>query len=302
MSTNIVLPTLAAFTQSRLTALLKSATTIDFDSAFDAFFATPVNVTVNGKHLSRDQYKQQLLEQSAAAPEQGGATVTINGELEVAGTQGQLSGLVGIFYTTLVESKYLILGAPAQSKITSSFNVIIAPTQHDSQPSNVHGGPDPRRVTTVNQVITEQTFHVTLPSIPTSNAVSENVELGPGPVKPPTQHGPFGGHFGPGPVRLPSENLSFGPGPVKLSAQQGPFGGHFGPGPVRLPSEDISFGPGPVKLPAQQGPFGGHFGPGPVRLPPSETGAQGETLPGDGEFGVGPVVIPGETIGEEKSS
>ncbi|KAH7912815.1 hypothetical protein BJ138DRAFT_1003736 [Hygrophoropsis aurantiaca] len=256
MSTNIVLPTLAAFTQSRLTALLKSATTIDFDSAFDAFFATPVNVTVNGKHLSRDQYKQQLLEQSAAAPEQGGATVTINGELEVAGTQGQLSGLVGIFYTTLVESKYLILGAPAQSKITSSFNVIIAPTQHDSQPSNVHGGPDPRRVTTVNQVITEQTFH----------------------------------------------NLSFGPGPVKLSAQQGPFGGHFGPGPVRLPSEDISFGPGPVKLPAQQGPFGGHFGPGPVRLPPSETGAQGETLPGDGEFGVGPVVIPGETIGEEKSS
>ncbi|KAH7928092.1 hypothetical protein BV22DRAFT_228837 [Leucogyrophana mollusca] len=250
MSTDIVLPTLTAFTESHLTTLLEATTTADFDAAFDAFFATPVNITVNGKHLSREQYKQQLLEQSAAGPEQRGASVTVNGGLEVEGTEGQLSGLVGIFYTALVDSKFLVLGAPAQSKVTSSLNVIIAPTQHNNQPPN--------------------TFHVTLPSIPTSNALSENVELG--------------------------------PGPVKLSAQQGPFGGHFGPGPVRLPGESIKFGPGPVKPPPQHSPFGGRFGPGPVRLPPTETGAKGETLPGDGEFGVGPVIIPGETIGDETNA
>ncbi|KIJ66893.1 hypothetical protein HYDPIDRAFT_166337 [Hydnomerulius pinastri MD-312] len=266
MSANIVLPTLSAWAASRLSGLLESTTQAAFNAAFEATFARNCNITVNGKHLSREQYMAQLLEQSGAAPEERDASVNIEGQLEVEGDQGQLSGLVGLFYTSLTDSKFLVLGAPAENRATSSINMIIQPTEENPQNPAlpVRGYFDPRRVVTVNQLITESTYHVTIPavSVPkvsSTNATNAKVELGPGPVK------------------LP-------PG---FNSRQGPFGGRFGPGPVRLP---------------QQGPFGGHFGPGPVRLPPTETGAKPETLPGNGEFGVGPVIIPGETVGEDTQS
>ncbi|KAF9223681.1 hypothetical protein BS17DRAFT_753610 [Gyrodon lividus] len=266
MSINIVLPTLSAWAASRLSGLLESTTQAAFDSAFDATFASNCNITVNGKQLSREQYKTQLLEQSGAAPEERAASVNVQGQLEVEGGQGQLSGLVGLFYTSLTDSKFLILGAPAESRATSSLNIIIQPTEKNPQNPNlpIHGYFDPRRVVSVNQVVAESTYHVTIPaaSVPkatSTSASSAKVELASGSVG------------------LPSG----------FNANQGPFGGSFGPGPVRLP---------------QQGPSSGNIGLGPVRLPPSETGAEPETLPGNGEFGVGPVIIPGETIGEDKKA
>ncbi|KAF9243491.1 hypothetical protein BU15DRAFT_42859 [Melanogaster broomeanus] len=258
MSTNIVLPTLSAWAASRLAGLLQSTTQAAFNASFDTIFARNCNITVNGKHLSSEQYKELLLEQSGAAPLERDASVSVQGQLEVEGDQGQLSGLVGLFYTSLRDSKYLVLGAPTESRVTSSINLIIQPTETNPQNPSlpIHSYFDPRRVVTVNQVTAETTFHVTIPaaSVPkvtSASTSSAKVELGPGPVKlPPSFH-----------------------------ANQGPFGGSFGPGPVRLPT-------------------GGQFGLGPVRLPPTETGAKPETLPGNGEFGVGPVIIPGETIGE----
>jgi len=262
MSTNIVLPTLSAWAVSQLTGLLQSTTQAAFDAAFDAIFASDCNVTVNGKQLSRDEYKAQLLEQSGASPVEREASVNVQGQLEVQGNQGQLAGLVGLFYTSLTDSKFLVLGAPAESRATSSLNIIIQPTEKNPQNPKLpfRGYFDPRRVVTVNQVIAETTLHVTIPAasvpkITSTNASSANVELSPTP-------------------------------PSAFVANQGPFGGSFGPGPVKLPP---------------QSPFGGRFGPGPVRLPPSETGTAPETLPGSGEFGVGPVVIPGETIGKDKA-
>jgi hypothetical protein len=258
MSTNIVLPTLSTWAASRLSGLLQSTTQATFDAAFDDIFAHDCDITVNGKHLSSEQYKQQLLEQSGAAPLERDASVTVQGQLEVEGDQGQLSGLVGLFYTSLKDSKFLVLGAPTESRVTSSINLIIQPTEKNPQNPSlpIRGYFDPRRVVTVNQVTAETSLHVTIPaaSVPkvtSTNTSSANIELGPGPVKlPPTFH-----------------------------ANQGPFGGSFGPGPVRLPGS-------------------GQFGLGPVRLPPTETGAKPEILPGNGEFGVGPVIIPDETIGE----
>jgi hypothetical protein len=245
-----------------LTSILESKTQDDFNTNFEATFVANCNITVNGKPISREEYKTQLLEQSAAGPEENGTVVNIEGQTQVeTGNQGQLCGLVGIFYTALSDSKFLVLGAPSESRATSSLNLVIEPTEKNPQNPNLHirGYFDPRRVTSVNQVVAESTYHVSIPhaSIPkvkTAEKSSSKIELGPGPVQ------------------LPPGFL-------------GPFGGTFGPGPVRPP---------------QQGPFGGQFGPGPVRLPPSETGAAPETLPGDGEFGVGPVIFGGETLGEAK--
>ncbi|KAG2362547.1 hypothetical protein BDR07DRAFT_1609369 [Suillus spraguei] len=97
----LVLPTLTAFTSSRLTAILTAKTATDFNTAFDALFASNVNVIYNGKQISRDQYRAQLLGQSSAAVEERGASVSVEGQLEVPGDKGQISGLVGLFYTSL---------------------------------------------------------------------------------------------------------------------------------------------------------------------------------------------------------
>jgi hypothetical protein len=86
----LVLPTLTAWTSSRLTAVLTAKTQADFTTAFDALFARNVNVVYNGKQLARDQYKAQLLSQSSAAIEEQGASVSVQGQLDVPGDQGQL--------------------------------------------------------------------------------------------------------------------------------------------------------------------------------------------------------------------
>ena len=106
----------------------------------------------------------------------------------------------------------------------------------------VRGYFDPRRVTTVNQVVAETNYQVTIPHASVAKATtaetsSSKIERVPGPIQLPP-------HF--------------------IPKHQGPFSGtgSFGPGPVRLPN------------------FGRHFGPGHVCLPPSETGATPETLPG----------------------
>ncbi|KAG1753362.1 hypothetical protein EDB19DRAFT_825169 [Suillus lakei] len=230
----LVLPTLTAWTSSHLTAILTATTQANFTAAFDALFARNVNVIYNGKQLSRDQYQAQLLSQSSAALEEQGASVSVQGQLEVPGDKGQISGLVGFFYTSIVDSRFLVMGAPAESKVVSSFNAIIQATEPRPQ-SNPHirGYFDPRRIVTVNQIATDQALHVTIPATSinsSSPGVTENFALGPGPRKIPP--GPFGGQFGPGPVRLD---------PMETNAHPETFPGHgeFGAPPVMIPGETI---------------------------------------------------------------
>lgn len=219
----LVLPTLTAFTSSRLTAILTAKTQVDFTAAFDALFATNVNVVYNGKQLSRDQYQAQLLSQSSAALAEQGASVSVQGQLEVPGDKGQISGLVGLFYTSLVDSKFLVMGAPAESKVTSSFNAIIQATEPRPQSNpRIRGYFDPRRVVTVNQIATDQALHVTIPTASINSSSPGITE----------SKGPFGGRFGPGPVHL--DPLETNPRPETF-----PGNGEFGAPPVVIPGETI---------------------------------------------------------------
>ena len=302
MSVNIVLPTLSAWAASRLTHILESKTQKDFDATFEVTFAANCDFTVNGKPVSRDEYKSQLLEQSAADPKESGTRVNIEGQTEIeVGNQGQLVrtlysttsyhiaevrfrwtgwlgrnflhgtlrlqiprsrcpfGKQGVFFSQSVVSS--LFSCPMKADLDRSCS--IEPTEKNPQNPKlpIRGYFDPRRVTTVNQVVAETNYQVTIPHSSVAKATtaeksSSKIELGPEPI------------------RLP---------PNFIPKHQGSFGGRFEPGPV-IP------------------PFGGHFGPGPVHLPPSETGATPETLPGFGAFGVGPVIVPGETLGELKSS
>jgi len=195
--------------------------------------------------------------------------------MALRGVSSTQSGLVGLFYTALSDSKFLVLGAPSESRASSSLNLMyvvrfppwrphehrlsdpgsIEPTeknpQHPKPP--IRGYFDPRRVTSVNQVVAETTYHVAIPHASVANAT---------------------------PADKSSSKIEPGPGLLHLPPNFGTFGGNFGPGPV-IP------------------PFGG---PGTVSLPPRETGVKPETLPGNGAFGVGPVITPGETIGQSKPS
>jgi hypothetical protein len=65
--TLIILPNLTRWTETHLSAILKATTKDDFDKAFDWFLAKDAQVTVNGLELPREDYKQRLLEISAAA-------------------------------------------------------------------------------------------------------------------------------------------------------------------------------------------------------------------------------------------
>lgn len=60
MSSAIVLPSLTAWAEQRLTALFTTTDEQSFDAAFDAFVAADTtSIVVNGQKLSREQYKQQ---------------------------------------------------------------------------------------------------------------------------------------------------------------------------------------------------------------------------------------------------
>ena len=80
MSANIVLPDLPHWVQQRVTALYSAKTAEAFDSAFDAFIAKDVSIKVNGKDISRAQYKQMVQGEITGDV---GAQVSFNGVVSV---------------------------------------------------------------------------------------------------------------------------------------------------------------------------------------------------------------------------
>ncbi|KAI6107989.1 hypothetical protein F5141DRAFT_1232438 [Pisolithus sp. B1] len=225
MSTAIVLPTLSAWAASHLSALLQSKTQADFDTAFEATFAQRLDVVVNAKRLTRDEFKKSLLQQSGAAPGEASANVQIEAQTEVLGNQGQLSGLVGLFYSVIADSKYLVFGAPTESRTNSSINLNIEPTEKNPQPPTlrIRGYFDPRRVTAVNQA-----------KATSSGKVELGPELGIQGL------GAFGGVFGPGPVQFqPPGAVRLPPTETGATPETLPGDGAFGPGPVIIPGETV---------------------------------------------------------------
>ncbi|KIN93428.1 hypothetical protein M404DRAFT_1008950, partial [Pisolithus tinctorius Marx 270] len=85
MASERVLPRvvpLPVWTSSRLNSLLRSETTDSFNRIFDATFAQDLEVVLNGKTLTRDEYKKVLLAQSEAGSS-GTTDVRFEGETVV---------------------------------------------------------------------------------------------------------------------------------------------------------------------------------------------------------------------------
>ncbi|KAJ6606160.1 hypothetical protein DFH09DRAFT_1017103 [Mycena vulgaris] len=154
MSTNIVLPSLRIWAEQHLSSILKATTQTAFNAAFDGFLSKHATVTVNGKHVSRDEYKKLLQGEEF---NEAGATVTFNGAVEVPADQTHSiqAGAVGLFYTAVI-TEHTHHGAPAQNQVTSSLNLVIEEDK-TLTPPHLPGGTrgffDGRRVSVLNQVI-----------------------------------------------------------------------------------------------------------------------------------------------------
>ncbi|KAI6038719.1 hypothetical protein EDC04DRAFT_1913544 [Pisolithus marmoratus] len=176
-------PPLPVWAASRLNSLLRSKTSDRFDRIFDATFAETLDVVLNGKSLTRDEYKKVLFAQSEAGP-LGTTDVQIEGETVVTLSEDRLGGFVGMFYTTVGTCKRIfVLGSPARNKVVSSVNLTVKSAVPN--PLTRIRYFDPRRITAVNQVLSPKTLIVSFPaSVVPANETSDSgrVELGPAPL------------------------------------------------------------------------------------------------------------------------
>ncbi|KAJ7166614.1 hypothetical protein C8R46DRAFT_1350937 [Mycena filopes] len=154
MTANIVLPPLKTWAQNHLSSIIKATTATSFDSAFDAFLSKHVAITVNGKSVSRDEYKKKL---QGEGFDEAGAIVQFTGAVEVPSEPNSIqAGVVGLFYNATISENIVVHDAAVQSQISSSINLVIEEDKTLSPPHlphGVHGFFDGRRVSALNQVI-----------------------------------------------------------------------------------------------------------------------------------------------------
>ncbi|KAJ7657812.1 hypothetical protein DFH06DRAFT_1327869 [Mycena polygramma] len=154
MASHIVLPPLKTWAEQHLSSIIKATSTTAFDSAFDGFLSKNASITVNGKSVSRDEYKKQL---QGEGFDEAGAIVQFKDAVEIPSESNSIqAGLVGLFYTATISENIVIRDAQVQSHITSSLNLVIEEDKSLSPPHlphGIHGFFDGRRVSALNQII-----------------------------------------------------------------------------------------------------------------------------------------------------
>ncbi|KAI0702773.1 hypothetical protein C8Q76DRAFT_802360 [Earliella scabrosa] len=168
MSSNIVLPDLSTWAQRHITAVYSATTAEEFNSAFDAFVSEDVKITVNGKSMSREEYKQMVQGEITADV---GAEVSFNGVVAVPSEDKDLraigTGTVGAFFKAVVFGKFFILGARQSSTVSSTMNIVVIqdPSLHHHQVGR-GGAFDGRRVSVLDQVLTDEPNRIVPPVLP----------------------------------------------------------------------------------------------------------------------------------------
>jgi len=144
-------PTLANWASQHLTALYESKTTSDFDAAFEAFFSTKLNATLNGSSLSRDAYKAQLSKEFVRE-----SSIQFQIQTEVIGPSTESSitpatdvGSVGLVYTANFAEEPLLDG----HIVTSTLNIVVADDDIPLGPIKPGDVIDLRRVLSLDQVL-----------------------------------------------------------------------------------------------------------------------------------------------------
>ncbi|KAH8093133.1 hypothetical protein BXZ70DRAFT_1066866 [Cristinia sonorae] len=157
MSAPIVLPTLKEWVEQHVRAIYVAEPGKEFDIAFNTFIHEHATITVNGRKLSRQEYKKQLETQKA---DQKSAVVEFLSAVEVAGDNHKppLTGDVGTAFQVTIDERFPHTGIPRSRSIDSSLNVAII-FDENIQPGQGEpvGDHDQRRVSVLSQVTSVRT-------------------------------------------------------------------------------------------------------------------------------------------------
>ncbi|KAI0094217.1 hypothetical protein BDY19DRAFT_988086 [Irpex rosettiformis] len=149
MSSNVAHPSLSAWARQRITELFQATNPDQFETAFNKFMSDNVaSIVVNGKNLSRDQWKHQL--QDMRVMEQS-ATVKFLGSVETVNISEELSGEVGIFCEVNIDKRASVIGIPKAALVT-----MIMPDRSLHIPPGASTNLDFRRVFDMTCVYTEK--------------------------------------------------------------------------------------------------------------------------------------------------
>ncbi|RPD76784.1 hypothetical protein L226DRAFT_521523 [Lentinus tigrinus ALCF2SS1-7] len=141
MSEPIILA-LPDWVEQHITTLYKAKNDDDFNTAFDAFISHHVQVKVDGKPMSREQYKKLLMDEIKGDFQ---ARVSFNGVVSVPDVTKPAieTGTVGAFFKAVITRTIPV----SETTVTSSLNVVV------SRDTSVKGN-DNRRVTNLDEVRT----------------------------------------------------------------------------------------------------------------------------------------------------
>jgi len=112
---------LTAWFERAIKQVLTATTSEAFTTAFDNTFAPHVAVTLNGKHISKDAFKESL------APTEliQSRSVDFQEVVEVPPADSHHHGSIGSFYTVNTVLKLRVLGGPEVTKSHVAFNAIV---------------------------------------------------------------------------------------------------------------------------------------------------------------------------------
>ncbi|KAJ6459926.1 hypothetical protein C8R45DRAFT_1081292 [Mycena sanguinolenta] len=118
MTANV--PPMKAWAEHHLASIFKAPTQPEFTDAFDAFLSQKATVTVNGRDLSVEQYKNML---QGEKYNQTSASIKFHSAVDVpADSSSVQTGMVGLFYTATISELDI---RAAEKDITSSMNLVI---------------------------------------------------------------------------------------------------------------------------------------------------------------------------------
>ncbi|KAH9942845.1 hypothetical protein B0H21DRAFT_749686 [Amylocystis lapponica] len=158
---------LTAWAQGGVEALLKAASKQQYDEVFEGFFAKHVKIVVNGKHVSREHYKEYILSMTL---EETFAQVTFSGSVAVPEDQDDptAAGTVGLFCTATIDQPSPLSNSHNNlekvNHLTSSLNLVVIQDESVIPPDgNTFSA---RRVSVVNEVtVNTSSTLLPLPSV-----------------------------------------------------------------------------------------------------------------------------------------
>ncbi|KAI0776623.1 hypothetical protein BD413DRAFT_468435 [Trametes elegans] len=124
MSVAIALPPLDKWVQDHIGALYSAKDEQAFDAEFERVFSQHVSVRVNGKHLSRAEYKKLLLGEIKG---DSGADVQFNSVIAVpaeGGAETIGTGSVGVSFKAVISGRLFVFAQRESSTVNSSLNVV----------------------------------------------------------------------------------------------------------------------------------------------------------------------------------